>query len=171
MSQRQNDYKIVDKLNSPINSCSLAAVISFHWEMAHVNVLQTLVLEHRELAELNNNRMLCVCVGGGHRVVFTLCKNGAQRRPFLVSTTIPLWHVGCFNLYFLSSKSFVFNIMSLNIITDSNLATRNNLYPAWGSLTSWLRSTIKCSRLQHLSSLSSFHVFHLCITMPWYLKS
>lgn len=61
-------------------------------------------------------------------VLFTLCKKGAQRRPFLVSTTFPLWDIGCLNLYFLSSKSFVFNITSLNIITDSNLATRNNLY-------------------------------------------
>lgn len=118
--------------------------------MAHVNVLQTLALEHGELAELIQQRDVVYGIfWPQHKIrlkqshpgavfeFYLLCvKRELKEDLFCCPATIPVWHVGCFNLYFLSGKSFVFNIMSLNIITDSNLATRNNLYPVSGSLTS-----------------------------------
>lgn len=69
--------------------------------MAHVNVLQTLVLEHRELAELNNNRMLCVCVGGGGTEFYSLCVKTELKEDLF-------WYLPPFHSGMLVALTFIF---------------------------------------------------------------
>lgn len=69
--------------------------------MAHVNVLQTLVLEHRELAELNNNRMLCVCVGGGGTELYSLCVKTELKEDLF-------WYLPPFHSGMLVALTFIF---------------------------------------------------------------
>lgn len=166
-------------------SCDPISICCVHWEVTHVNVVQTLALEHGQLTDLMQQQYVACAVLATARnqsniitawcnvvVLFNLAVKKELIENLLTMFPFSMLVVLTSVLYLASALMFVFlKIRALTLLLTLT-QPQETTFIHLASLNFRLKDREhQMPPFPYLSIFSSFHFFHPCITMLWYLRS